>query len=385
MSYKAKKSIALTVVLLFVLFAVFYYSTHVVKKPDGSSLYKIAVLLPLTGPGAAYANQVLDGINLAYQDLKESKKITENEFVLLVEDTETDTKKAVNALNKFISIDKVQIVIGELASSITLACAPIAERNKVLLFSPGSSADAITTAGDYIFRIAPTDSYDGEFLANEMVQRYGVNTASILYLNNDFGIGLKDVFTKKFEALGGKVVLTEGVNMGSNNYKTPVSNLREAYVDAILLIAASDENITAIKEIRQLGIKSKIFAPSSFNNPEIPALAGGAAEGIIFSAASFDGIKDQENVARFLRLFEKKYPQKTPTTFTAYGYDAMMILVQEIKKNGYDAEVVKNSLYKMPPFYGASGVTTFDENGDAKKELTLFVVKDGNFMAIGGK
>ena len=215
-----------------------------------------------------------------------------------------------------------------------------------------------------------------------MFNKYGIRTVSILYLNNDFGIGLKTNFESNFEKLGGKLLISEAINMGSNEIKAPVTKLMSANPDALLLIAASNENVNALKQIRQLGIKTRIFAPSSFNSPEIVQQAGDLAEGIIFSAASFDGIKDQENVRFFLKAFKLKYPEKEPTTFTAYGYDALKILINQIKIFGYNSTLVKNSLYNMAPFEGASGSTSFDENGDAKKQLTLFEVKKGLFVPI---
>jgi branched-chain amino acid transport system substrate-binding protein len=343
---------------------------------------EIGVILPLTGPGAAYATQVLDGINLAYQELLDSNKISKDEFKLTIEDSETDTKKAINALNKFIGVDKIQFVIGELASSITLACAPIAEKNKVLMLSPGSSADEISNAGDYIFRIAPTDSYDGDFLANKMYKSYGIRKVSILYLNNDFGIGLRNSFINKFKELGGDILISEAINMGTTDLRTPITKLKSVEADALLLIAASNENVLAIKQLRQLGINVKIFAPSSFNSPDIVKQAGEMAEGVIFSAASFDGIKEQENVKVFLKEFKNKYPDKEPTTFTSYGYDALKILVYQIQESGYNSTLIKDALYKMKPFYGASGATSFDKNGDAEKDLTLFEVKNGKFNVL---
>jgi len=76
------------------------------------------------------------------------------------------------------------------------------------------------------------------------------------------------------------------------------------------------------------------------------------------------------------------YPGKEPTTFTAYGYDSLMILAGAIKQAGYDSDKVKSFLYSMPAFSGASGQTTFDANGDAQKELTLFDIADGKASAL---
>lgn len=352
-------------------------------KNEGSSRQvQIGVILPLTGPGAPYGNQVMDGINLAKDELKKSGKYKEGEIQLVVEDDKTDPAQGVSAINKLVHANSAKVVIGALASSVTLACAPLAEREKVILLSPGSSSDEISNAGDYIFRIAPRDSYDGEFLAKAMVEKFGIKTVVILHLNNDFGSGLMRSFVGSFGSKGGKVLQTESYSMGANDFRPQLQKLKATPSDAVLLIAAGNENSSALKQIKETGIAGQIFAPSTLNDPKLIKEVGDAATGVIFSASSFDGIKNQESVKKFLRTFAAMYPGKEPTTFTAYGYDSLMILMESIKQVGYEPEKVKSYLYSMSAFNGASGQTTFDKNGDAQKELTLFRISGGIATAI---
>lgn len=352
-------------------------------KNEGSShQVQIGVILPLTGPGAPYGNQVMDGINLAKDELKKSGRFKESEIQLVVEDDKTDPAQGVSAINKLVHADGAKIVIGALASSVTLACAPLAEREKVILLSPGSSSDDITKAGDYIFRIAPRDSYDGEYLAKAMLEKFGIKTVVILHLNNDFGSGLMRSFVGAFGGKGGKILQTESYSMGTNDFRPQLQKLKGTPSDALLLIAAGNENATALKQIKETGIVGQIFAPSTLNDPKLIQEVGDAASGVIFSASSFDGIKSQESVKSFLNAFAAKYPGKEPTTFTAYGYDSLMILIEAINRVGNDSDKVKSFLYSMSAFSGASGQTIFDKNGDAQKDLTLFKISGGKAIAI---
>lgn len=344
------------------------------KDPE---VIKIGVILPLTGPGASYGTQVLDGIKLAQHDLINSNTISSERVKLIIEDSQTEVSKGINALHKLKNINNVQFVIGALASSVTLACAPYAEENKILLLSPGSSSNDISNAGDYIFRIAPKDSYDGEFLAKSIFLDYSILNVSIIYLNNDFGIGLKESFVKSYSKLGGNIVMSESFEMGTNDFRTLITKILGNNFEALLLIAAGQENILALKQLHELGYEGQIFCPSTFNDPKLVKLAGNTAEGLIFSANSFEGIKNQIKVKEFFTNYYSFYPGKEPTTFTAYGYDSFTILIEQILIDGYNSTKVKNSLYRIDSFYGASGKTEFDENGDALKELTLFIVRNG--------
>lgn len=366
-----------TIAVLIAIGAAFFF-----KNKGSSYQVQIGVILPLTGPGAPYGNQVMDGINLAKNELKKSGKFGESELQLLVEDDKTDPAQGVSAINKLVHANGAKVVIGALASSVTLACAPLAEREKVILLSPGSSSDEISNAGDYIFRIAPRDSYDGEFLAKAMFDKFGIKSAVILHLNNDFGSGLMRSFTAAFAGKGGKILQTESYSMGANDFRPQLQKLKGTPSDAVLLIAAGNENSSALKQIKETGITGQVFAPSTLNDPKLIQEVGDAGSGVIFSASSFDGIKSQESVKDFLGAFAAMYPGKKPTTFTAYGYDSLMILVEAIKQVGNDSDKVKSFLYSMPAFSGASGQTTFDKSGDAQKELTLFKISNGQAQNI---
>lgn len=229
----------------------------VVVSCKQSEAVKIGVILPLTGPGAPYGSQVLDGVQLANKIVLRDSQLSDLGIRLIVEDSRTQANAGVAALNKLIFQDRVKVVIGELASSITLACAPIAERNRVILLSPGSSADEITKAGQYIYRIAPTDSYDGKYLATKMRQKFDIRRVSILYLNNDFGIGLKSRFRTVFESLGGAVIHEESAELGSVDFRTQIVKLVADSPDAMLAIASGGENVVFLKQLRQLGADRK--------------------------------------------------------------------------------------------------------------------------------
>jgi branched-chain amino acid transport system substrate-binding protein len=345
---------------------------------------KIGVILCLSGPGAAYGKQVQEGIELCLEEINSEGGIGGKKIDLVVEDDQTEPKVGVSAANKLIDVDKIRVIIGALASNVTLAVAPIAERNQVILMSPGSSNDKISDAGDFIFRIAPTDSYDGFFLAGVAKKLLDVSRVAVLYLNNEFGAGLNRSFTEEFQKLGGTVCFSEGFLQGATDFRTQLNKMRSVTPQALFLIANTSENIVLLRQMKELGIDIKVFAPSTFNDPQVLRIAGEAAEGVIFSAAGFEAISDQEQVKTFLRKFEDKY-NRTPTSFAAYGYDALRVLAAVIGKAGYDPVKIKAELYRAENFPGASGRISFDSKGDAQKELSLYVVRSGKFEPFRGR
>ena len=108
----------------------------------------------------------------------------------------------ISAFNKVISIDGVKLVMGAVCSSVTLSVAPIAEKNNTLLISPVSTNPKISEAGDYIFRVIPSDALRGEIFAEYLFNK-GYRKAGIIYINNEGGKGNRDSFRNKFQELTG--------------------------------------------------------------------------------------------------------------------------------------------------------------------------------------
>ena len=124
-------------------------------KNDESNEIKMGVMLALTGDSANYGNRSLHGLLWATEKINANGGINDKKIKLIVEDSKSNPQDAVNAFEKLITVDNVKIVIGDIISGTTLAVAPIAEKNKILLFAPGASNPALrnpNSASDYIFR-----------------------------------------------------------------------------------------------------------------------------------------------------------------------------------------------------------------------------------------
>jgi len=139
---------------------------------------------PLTGDAAVYGEWDTQGIELAVEEINANGGVNGMQIKVIHEDDQLDPKTAASALNKLITVDKVPAVIGADASSVTLAIAPIAEKNHVVLITPESAAISISNAGDYIFRVFPSNAAEGTKLV-ELASNLNITNGAILYINND--------------------------------------------------------------------------------------------------------------------------------------------------------------------------------------------------------
>jgi branched-chain amino acid transport system substrate-binding protein len=174
-----------------------------VKKEENE--IRIGAILPLTGDAAEWGSNTKNGIDLAVDNINSGGGINGRKIKILYEDTQGMPQNGVAAIQKLINVEKLPTVIDDSMSSVTLAMAPIAENNKVVLLSVGATAPKISEAGKYIFRIWNSDDLEGKVSARFVYDDLKLKNAAILYINNDYGTGLDSVFKKAFEELGGKI------------------------------------------------------------------------------------------------------------------------------------------------------------------------------------
>lgn len=345
---------------------------------------KIGAILCLTGPGAIYGEQDKMGMDLGVELINKSGGINGKTVNIIYEDSKTDPSEGVLAAQKLIKTNKVNIIIGALASSVSLAIAPIANKNKVIMISPGSSNPQLSNAGEYIFRIYPSDDYQGKVLANIAIDKMNCNKIAVLYVNNDFGIGLKNKFIEVINKKGGDIIISEAYNPEDIDVRAQITKIQNKKPEALLIASQGREYLNILRQLKELNVNSKLLAPDSFYNEDIIKQAREAAEGIICTVPSFNLESPDSITQNFVKEFKKKYNKK-PSSFSAYGFDAIMLVAEVLEDVPYNnTEKIKDKLYKIK-FNGAIGEIKFDKNGDVLKELDIYKVEKGNFIKISNQ
>jgi branched-chain amino acid transport system substrate-binding protein len=356
------KIIGWVVVLALVVWGIFALINDGTPEDDGP--IKIGFMGPLSGDAASYGESTKKGVDLALKDFG-----LEN-VEIIYEDSRCEPGEAVNVINKLIEIDKVSAVVGELCSSATLAAAPIAVENRTVLISAASTAPDLSKAGNYVFRTVPSDALQGSFGA-QLVYDLGYKKLAILFGNEDYGIGFEKVLREEFEKLGGKTV-SESFSRDSNDLRTQITKIKSESPDAVYLISNSPKSaVAAIKQLKELGLKSVIFGAEGLKSDEILNGAGDSAEGMIVTSVS-------SGSSGFIERHRVEYGEG-PGPFAAQAYDAFTALAMAVKDGARTGEAIKNFLLNVE-FDGASGMIKFDQNGDVSGNYDIFVVQDGTFV-----
>jgi len=341
---------------------------------DNEKEYQIGAILPLTGDLATYGVEIKNGIELG---LKECDYC----IYVIYEDDKGQPKNGVNAINK-LKLQGVKYIIGAVPSSVTLSIAPIAEKNKILLFSPASSSPLITDAGDYIFRNYPSDIYEGKAIADYAMIK-GYDSFATITINNDYGIGLKKVFRETVEKAGKKILSEKEYNEGLLDYRTVLASIKNEIKGqhaAIFIVGYGGELGRIIKQAREIGIKNQFFSTVNFLDENTKKAGGRYIEGTIFTSPSFSINSKNKKLRKFVSDYREMY-DSDPTIWSGLGYDAVKILSSKIRKYK-NVEKVKNALYETKNYEGVTGKTTFDKNGDVEKELSFMRVENGEFTIL---
>ncbi len=363
--------------LICIISLVLFYSCSSNSKKD----IKIGAVLPLTGELASYGKWTKDGIDLAVEEINKTRKANDESLIkILYEDDQSTPNQAVSGLQKLISIENVKVVIGDLASGFTLNMAPIAEQKHVILFSPASSSPLITNAGDYIFRNWPSDIYESKALANYLLKQ-NKKRIGIIAVNNDFGVGIDSAFVTYFKAVGGAVAYNEFVSENKNSYRSEIQKIKNIPVDGMYIIGYATDVAKTIKAIKEALINVSLFSTSSAENQILINMLGKNANGLVYTAPSYDANSSDSLVKQFVMNFKNKYNYLPPLN-AATGYDAVRILIYAINNVGYNANLIKDFLVHVKDFPGVSGKTTFDNNGDVAKPIILKIIKNDMFEML---
>lgn len=353
-------------------------------KKDGKEI-KIGAILPLTGDAAQWGIPPMKGAQLAIDEINSRGGVNGKKILLKIEDDRCDPKDGVSAFKK-LTIDKeLKIIVGAVCSSVTLAVAPLAESYKILLISPASTNPTITDAGDYVFRVIPSDDLRGKIFAEYLYNDVKIKNVAILYINNDGGVGSRNSFLKYFTELGGKIVIEESYEQGTKDARSQLSKIKNSEIDAVLVISYPSDTILILKQTKELKLQKPLyFQTEAVEDPNVLKESGNTSEGIVYILpAEAEG----NEVSEFKKLYRVKYDIE-PELFAAEAYDIIKLIANAISFQEADfisTEKVKDYLYNVKNYQGASGIITFDNNGDVLKPMAIKTIKDGKPIVIAIK
>jgi len=340
---------------------------------------KVGFFGALTGPTATFAISGKNGATLAVAELNAAGGVLGKPIVLLAEDDRGEASEAASTVSKLITRDHVVALIGENASSRTLAAAPIAQSYKVPMISPSSTNVEVTKKGDYIFRVCFIDPYQGRALATFARRDLKAKTAAILVdARSDYSVGLADAFRSSFESAGGSVVAELKYAEGDSDFSAQLTAIRPLRPDVLIVPGYYTDAGLIARQARSLGLTAILLGADGWDSPKLVEIGGEAMEGSYLS--NHYSVDDPSPaVRRFVAAYEAKYGSE-PDSIAALSYDAARLLADAIERAGStEGRRVRDALASTKDFAGVTGTITMDADRNPVKPAVILKVEKGRF------
>jgi branched-chain amino acid transport system substrate-binding protein len=372
---------------------------------------KLGALMDVTGPIANFMPALLAAQQLAVDEVNANGGILGGKKLrLVVVDTQGTEQGAVDAARKLTSVENVPIIVGPLLSGTVIpAAGSVTIAAGVPLIAPTATSPAITTMpkNDMLFRIVPSDTYQGKVLA-KMVLDKGFKTVALSYANNDYGVGIAEVFRKEYTAAGGTIAADQIHETKKPSYRAELATLAASKAPALVIIAyAGDSGLTIVKQALENNFFNTFVGTESIRDDTMIKQIGAENLKNFFGTAPTSPT-DSTAHKKFNEAFEKAKPGMTNKLFVEQVYDATMMAALALEKAGSTDRVkVRDALRaiagpegtKIEPtewkkavdaikagqniaFIGASGPHVFDKNGDVTGYIGEWAVVDGAFKEV---
>jgi branched-chain amino acid transport system substrate-binding protein len=353
------------------------------RAPAAGGDLPIGLYSSLTGATATFGQSTKDGVALATEEANAAGGVLGRQVRLVIEDNQGKPNEAVNAVLKLIQRDRVVAVLGDVASSLSIAAAPVCQQNRVPMVSPSSTNPKVTEMGDFIFRTCFIDPFQGEVMAKFALDTLKVKTAAVFTdRKNDYSVGLAKFFKEKFVAAGGRLVAEEGYQAGDREFKPQLTNLRAANPEAIFVPGYYTECALIARQARELGIKAPLMGGDGWDSDVTIQSGGAAVEGVYFSN-HYHQDDPRPEVQAFVRKFRERHDGRAPDAMAVTGYDAAKILYDAIARAGSaDPVAIRDALAATRDFQGISGKITIGPDRNARKSAVVLKIEGGRFKFV---
>lgn len=359
----------------------------------------------LTGNDATFGQSTKAGVELALADLESRAegKVGGKTVRVVVEDDQGRPEEAASVVQKLINNDRVVAVLGEVASSRSLAAAPICQQNGVPMISPSSTNPEVTKKGDFIFRMCYLDDFQGEVIAIYAADSLELRSVAVLKdVKNDYSVALAQFFTEQFTRRGGRVVTEQSYSSGDQDFRAQLTAIKARRPQAIIIPGYYTEVGLIARQARELGLDQPLIGGDGWESEKLIEI-GGEAMNNSFYANHWSLDDPNPRLQGFLKAYRDKFGSD-PDAIAGLAYDAATLLLARMEQmSSEDAATfaglgsnqagsearraatakLRDMLAATQGFEGVTGTITFDENRNPRKPIVMIAVRDGKKTYAG--
>jgi len=335
---------------------------------------KIGVVLPASAEYQSYAEEIRKGIDLA---LEETPSVDGRPIVLVVGDYTGRAHEAADVLRSQIENDQIYASVAGTTEAEFRALVPVADEGEIILIAPTATGNDAVGRSIWAFTLWPAKSLECTKIAT-LARQDLIKYLVVAWAQGSYGQGFKNEFIPAFERQRGDVLAVSSFSPGLDEKAALdlAHRLAEPKPQAVLIIAPEYRDVVALLiPLKEAGFGGKVLATSTFGHPAALEEAGGAAEGVIFTAPGFDPASSK-TAETFTAAYRKAHGSD-PTIWAVYGYDAMKALLGALEGSSKYSKDTVGVLRRLSDFPGAGGTISFDTKGRVVRAMTAYTVQDG--------
>ena len=355
---------------------------------SGSDTFKIGAIGPLTGAAAAYGNAVVNGAQIAVDEINEAGGINGVKIEYKGEDDELNAEKSVNAYNTLKDWG-MQILVGSTTSACSIAVSENTKADNMFQLTPSGSAEDCVKY-DNVFRVCFSDPNQGIASAQYISDHNLATKVGIIYDSSDvYSSGIYQKFAQESEGKNYEIVSAEAYTQDNNtDFSVQLQKAKDAGADLVFLPIYYSDASLILTQANTMGYAPTFFGVDGMDGIlTVENFDTSLAEGLMlltpFAADATDDL-----TVNFVKKYNEKYGE-TPNQFAADAYDAVYIIKAAIEKAGVTPDMsvsdIGTKLTEAMTQIEASGLTsskmTWSASGEPNKEPKAVVIKGGVYVS----
>jgi branched-chain amino acid transport system substrate-binding protein len=292
---------------------------------------------PITGPSAAYGIRARDGATLALEDVNRDGVAlggATHRLEMTVADMVNDPRQAVTLLRQWATDSGILAVMGPTNSVGYVPIVPAAGQLRIPLVGNGSGAP-IREWNIWSYRVNPVGTAVVNQVVRKVVERERVRRMAVIYdQTQDAQAGDAEGVRHAAREIGYELVAYEAFRANDQDFSPQIAKIRSARPDAIYVAAATGDGVKVVSQIREAGIeKPLITGYGSFHDPVYWDGTRGGLRGC-YTWLAQDLNAPTPQLKSFLDRYNSRFPQQEATSFSTFGYDAVIAVAEALKRAG---------------------------------------------------
>ncbi len=344
------------------------------RAPD---VIRVGHFASMTGQEATWGVSTDAGVRMAIEEENERGGVNGRKLEVITYDNQAKSQESATAVTRLITQEKVVAVLGEVASSRSIAGGQVAQRFGVPMISPSSTNPKVTEIGDMVSRVCFIDPFQGfacaKFARGEPIMAQ--KAATLFNRSQIYSTGLRDTFREHFTRLGGTITAEEAYQDGDADFSAQLANIRATEPDVIFIPGYYTEVINIAVQARRVGITVPLLGGDGWDAEDLKN-AGPALDGCYF-CNHYSHDEDRPAVQQFVKKYQARFG-RIPDGMAATGYDSAKLLVDAMRRaKSLAGKDIAAAIAETRNFPGVTGVITIDEQRNARKPAVIVRVQGG--------